>query len=190
MRIYDPRLGRFLSADPLYQDYPFYTPYQFAGNTPIRAFDLDGLEITFSDVWNNKASIVDWINDPGTWTQGAKNINESINPIYQAYGHGYEITTGKDFNTGEYKGRTRAVADAGVNGMMWLTGEKVFCVFRYENAVEKQMLKNLGCWLGALTLSRDRPILHKHLSLKVSPLRAHAHRWLCRDCCWNATNRR
>jgi RHS repeat-associated protein len=141
MRIYDPRLGRFLSADPLFKDYPFYTPYQFAGNTPIRAFDLDGLEITFSDVWNNRASIVDWINDPGTWTKGAKNINETINPIYQAYGHGYEIITRKDFNTGEFKGRGRAISDAGVNVMMWITGEKAFSVFRYENAVEKQMLK-------------------------------------------------
>jgi RHS repeat-associated protein len=33
MRIYDPRLGRFLSVDPLMEDYPFYTPYQFASNS-------------------------------------------------------------------------------------------------------------------------------------------------------------
>ncbi len=44
MRIYDPRLGRFLSVDPLSPEYPWYTPYQFAGNTPIRCVDLDGLE--------------------------------------------------------------------------------------------------------------------------------------------------
>jgi len=44
MRIYDPRLGRFLSVDPLEDEYPWYTPYQFAGNTPIQALDLDGLE--------------------------------------------------------------------------------------------------------------------------------------------------
>jgi RHS repeat-associated protein len=43
-RIYDPRIGRFLSIDPLFQSYPWYTPYQFAGNTPIQAIDLDGLE--------------------------------------------------------------------------------------------------------------------------------------------------
>lgn len=42
--IYDPRLGRFLSTDPLTQQYPWYTPYQFAGNTPIQAIDVDGLE--------------------------------------------------------------------------------------------------------------------------------------------------
>lgn len=43
-RIYDPRLGRFLSVDPLFKSYPWYTPYQFAGNKPIIAIDLDGLE--------------------------------------------------------------------------------------------------------------------------------------------------
>lgn len=44
MRIYDPRIGRFLSVDPLMQKYPWYTPYQFAGNRPIIAIDVDGLE--------------------------------------------------------------------------------------------------------------------------------------------------
>jgi hypothetical protein len=44
MRIYDPRLGRFLSVDPITRRYPELTPYQFANNTPIQAIDLDGLE--------------------------------------------------------------------------------------------------------------------------------------------------
>jgi uncharacterized protein RhaS with RHS repeats len=44
MRIYDPRLGRFLSVDPITDEYPELTPYQFASNTPIQAIDLDGLE--------------------------------------------------------------------------------------------------------------------------------------------------
>ena len=44
MRIYDPRLGRFLSVDPLTRYYPHLTPYQFASNRPIDGVDLDGLE--------------------------------------------------------------------------------------------------------------------------------------------------
>jgi RHS repeat-associated protein len=44
MRIYDARIGRFLSVDPIAQEYPELTPYQFASNTPIQAIDLDGLE--------------------------------------------------------------------------------------------------------------------------------------------------
>ncbi|WP_207513820.1 TIGR02594 family protein [Longitalea luteola] len=44
MRFYDPRLGKFLSVDPLTKEYPELTPYQFASNTPIAAIDLDGEE--------------------------------------------------------------------------------------------------------------------------------------------------
>jgi RHS repeat-associated protein len=44
MRIYDPRLGRFLSVDPILKDYPELTPYQFASNRPIDGIDQDGLE--------------------------------------------------------------------------------------------------------------------------------------------------
>ncbi len=43
-RIYKPELGKFLSVDPLTQSYPWYTPYQFAGNKPIVCSDLDGAE--------------------------------------------------------------------------------------------------------------------------------------------------
>lgn len=45
-RIYDPRIAKFLSADPLTASYPMLTPYQFASNSPIRNIDLDGLEAT------------------------------------------------------------------------------------------------------------------------------------------------
>jgi RHS repeat-associated protein len=44
MRIYDPRLGRFLSVDPISKKYPELSTYQFASNTPIQAMDLDGCE--------------------------------------------------------------------------------------------------------------------------------------------------
>ena len=43
-RMYDPRIGRFFSIDPLTKSYPWLTPYQFADNKPIWATDLDGLE--------------------------------------------------------------------------------------------------------------------------------------------------
>jgi RHS repeat-associated protein len=44
MRVYDPRLGKFLSVDPIADDYPELTPYQFASNRPIDGIDQDGLE--------------------------------------------------------------------------------------------------------------------------------------------------
>jgi RHS repeat-associated protein len=44
LRIYNKLLGRFLSVDPLSKKFAYYTPYQFAANTPIGAIDLDGAE--------------------------------------------------------------------------------------------------------------------------------------------------
>jgi RHS repeat-associated protein len=43
-RYYAPWCCRFVSVDPLAGDYPFYTPFQYAGNKCINAIDFDGLE--------------------------------------------------------------------------------------------------------------------------------------------------
>ncbi len=43
-RIYDPRIARFLSVDPLSQYYPSWSPYPFAMNRVIDNVDLDGAE--------------------------------------------------------------------------------------------------------------------------------------------------
>ena len=56
-RIYNAQLGKFLSVDPLVSKFAFYTPYQFAGNKPIVAVDIDGKE----DCWTHS-----WINEDGT----------------------------------------------------------------------------------------------------------------------------
>ena len=44
MRIYDPRIGRFLSVDPITARHPELTPYQFASNRTIDGIGRDGLE--------------------------------------------------------------------------------------------------------------------------------------------------
>ena len=43
-RNYDPQIGRFPQLDPLTDDYPELTPYQYASNEPIANVDMDGLE--------------------------------------------------------------------------------------------------------------------------------------------------
>ncbi len=43
-RNYDAQIGRFPQLDPLTDGYPYYTPYQYAGNEPIANIDIDGLE--------------------------------------------------------------------------------------------------------------------------------------------------
>ncbi len=44
MRIYDPRIGKFLSVDPLTKEYAYLSPYTYAENDVIRSVDLDGAE--------------------------------------------------------------------------------------------------------------------------------------------------
>ena len=51
-RIYDSRLGRFISTDPLTQDYPWNSSYAFAENDIIRAKDLEGKERLVVNVLN------------------------------------------------------------------------------------------------------------------------------------------
>lgn len=46
-RIYDGRLSRWLSIDPLQSKYPELTPYNFVADCPITAIDPDGKLIIF-----------------------------------------------------------------------------------------------------------------------------------------------
>ena len=46
-RIYDSRLGRWLSLDPLQAKYPSLSPYNFTANNPILFIDPDGRYIEF-----------------------------------------------------------------------------------------------------------------------------------------------
>jgi len=67
-RIYDARIAKFLSVDPLTKDYPMLTPYQFASNTPIQAIDIDGLEAFFvGGTWQGG-------NEPGAWSSTSQSI--------------------------------------------------------------------------------------------------------------------
>jgi len=70
-RMYSIWGNRFLSIDPLAYQYPALSTYQFAGNNPIVATDLDGLE---ADVKNTGPSIV---------TQGIATAEEVARDIYE-----------------------------------------------------------------------------------------------------------
>ena len=92
MRIYDPRLGRFLSVDPITAKYPNLTPYQFASNTLIQAIDLDGLEAFYVH---------------GTWSNPSTYSKLSVSTVNEITGN----TTGAEFKSSGYntnKGRRKA----------------------------------------------------------------------------------
>jgi RHS repeat-associated protein len=57
-RIYNPRLVRWLSVDPLQQKYTDLSPYQYCANSPIAAKDPDGRVIIFiNGLWTPGTSV-------------------------------------------------------------------------------------------------------------------------------------
>jgi RHS repeat-associated protein len=42
-RMYDPRIARFFSIDPLSYEFPYWSPYLYAANDPIRMIDVYGM---------------------------------------------------------------------------------------------------------------------------------------------------
>ena len=101
MRVYDPRVGRFLSVDPFSRKFAYYSPYQFAGNTPIQAIDLDGAEEYHVQITQDK--------------QGKTVITNVVPPkIYNEFlGYKYKIPERYivDFN-----GQTYNIGFAGLKG--------------------------------------------------------------------------
>jgi RHS repeat-associated protein len=73
VRVYDARLGRWLSLDPLQKKYPFNSPYSFCANNPIVYVDYDGRDYRYS---------IEIITD----RNGKSYANISINTTIHAYG--------------------------------------------------------------------------------------------------------
>ncbi len=70
LRIYDSRLGKFLSVDPLAKDYPWNSAYAFAENGPIENIDLDGGERKSYVITLRTSSIIqvaDYTKIQGKW---------------------------------------------------------------------------------------------------------------------------
>jgi RHS repeat-associated protein len=85
-RIYDPRLGRFLSLDPHARNYPSLSDYAFVGNMPIWAIDPDGRDIVvLSDPKGaggagHQAVLIS--DGKGGWNYVSKDGSAGNNPAY------------------------------------------------------------------------------------------------------------
>lgn len=77
MRIYDPRVGRFLSVDPLSGEYPWNSTYAFAENDVIRSIDVDGAEKhvqTFAYSVSNGETVAKVISNDYKQPAGTSNV--------------------------------------------------------------------------------------------------------------------
>ncbi|TCZ65208.1 RHS repeat-associated core domain-containing protein, partial [Flaviaesturariibacter aridisoli] len=127
MRIYDPRIGKFLSVDPIGKDFPALTSYQFASNSPVKCIDLDGLEgdpVAETKDW--LVGIWDDLTSKKRWVQAARNVNQKFNPLYIAADHISKIARAKDIegNPIDRRGRSGAVQDAMADGIMYVSGTR------------------------------------------------------------------
>jgi RHS repeat-associated protein len=55
-RIYDSRLAKFFSIDPLYREIPYQSPFAFANNNPIRLIDKNGESGDDPQKWVNEVT--------------------------------------------------------------------------------------------------------------------------------------
>src|SRR5581483_9729254 len=98
-RVYDPRVGRFLSIDPLTAKYPFLTPYQYASNRPIDGIDEDGLE--WAPVKDNAGNITgyNWLGFENDGTPKAGTVAGDI--LFDKDGFNYSYLSDAKTKTGE-----------------------------------------------------------------------------------------
>jgi len=110
MRIYDYRLGKFLSVDPIAKEYPWNSTYAFAENNVIRCVDLDGLEKVIYTIVKSKSESgtvlttvnVKTLDKPGPLGDGAAVVLNRYGKKYYLYGEKSKDL--KDFVT-HYEGR-------------------------------------------------------------------------------------
>jgi RHS repeat-associated protein len=93
-RIYNPGLAKFLSVEPLSASYPWYTPYQFAGNKPIACIDIEGLE----ELWVVARSFI-----PAPKLSNPDPLSSTVYPYYLGDDRtSYRSDAGKSFRTEQY----------------------------------------------------------------------------------------
>ena len=79
MRIYDNRLGRFLSLDPLQQKFASHSPYNFSLNSPLMMNDPDGMKPKVQVISNDDGSTTIKItNYVYAYRKGKENQNRTI----------------------------------------------------------------------------------------------------------------
>ena len=94
--MHDPRVGRFLSLDPLSSQYPHNSPFAFAENRVIDGIELEGAEYLRTE----EAKVKLYFGYPLLRTEGFSQVFQSN----FKNNHSENIGVWMDFQTGEIKG--------------------------------------------------------------------------------------
>jgi RHS repeat-associated protein len=156
-RMYDSRIGKFLSLDPLAKQFPWNTPYSFAENDVIRAIDEDGERRTIVHKFINEKTGKEFIvatTSAGLMrkleTVSQKNILGKPSGSYtQAY-NWYDYTTTYEYSlnttTGKYTLLSKKDEPGELRGSSptsWLNGGGISneseAINKYENSFWKSV---------------------------------------------------
>jgi RHS repeat-associated protein len=177
MRVYDPRLGRFLSVDPLINKYPWYTPYQFAGNKPTRFVDLDGLEEAES-LWTRIGKegfsallYASWDDYKNVGYEAVDGVNRNVNPLGIVAHGAYGTVFGEDLVTHKPKDRLTAFTNMGVNIVMIASGEKLATGLGTTTQLEKQIVQNTVKGQPSALSSSTSSAINTESSLLINGIR-------------------
>ena len=92
-RIYNPRLGRWMSADPYSRKYPFSSPYSYAFNKPMYLRDFDGKDVIVVITSQAKTPTVDQpLGDLGHVTLAVSNYTSVTLWVVNAQGERMQKT--------------------------------------------------------------------------------------------------
>ncbi len=144
-RMHDSRVGRFFAVDPLFRQYPHYTPYSFSGNKVISHRELEGLEeaiTTFGFETDGKSKVkyvsADLIVDE---TKARKEIIriDLNNIVYEA--NSYQTLLGRDDRNNEVGdfSNIRNLSDKDLSGFIGYA-RFVFGVVHSKKTIEEAVL--------------------------------------------------
>ena len=152
MRVYDPRVSRFLTNDPLFRKYPQLTPYQYASNNPVLNIDIDGLEGQgfWSLFWKDPANTIMHM----SWDEA----NEAAGGINNMTGAGnvingsYQTISGKDPISGQPASRIDGLGNVVIGGIFHYSFTKLATP---AASLERQMAEN-----AAVTTNKQATSVH------------------------------
>lgn len=105
-RVHDPRIGRFLSVDPLTKDYPWNSSYAFSENKVIQFIELEGAEVSQPAILhdNGYTTAIDQSGSQSINTEIAeKTYNELMDaqkPTFpEHYLYAYELNAVEEFHS-------------------------------------------------------------------------------------------
>jgi RHS repeat-associated protein len=183
-RVHDPRIGRFLSIDPLAPEYPHYSPYMFSGNRVIDMVELEGLEPEKDDpeygfhivlggpqheaaISNERVQLFDKSETNSNWIyREAKSLtmaNQQIQNLREEMGDKWNKPVDVMLST---HGFTNAILGAGVPGM-YLPLEFMEGAVQISNIHIDSYLEGDEGWVNILANKGSSPSVQQVAEIKA-----------------------